>query len=266
MIAALPMYQFPELAESTTRWWAAIRTHLRHAGVSDVPEILADAHDRYAHWTHPDLLLSQTCGYPLLFSLGHQVSLVATPVYTVPGCDGMNYSSVILVREGSSAAKVEDLRGTRVAFNGTDSQSGYNCLRAMVAPLAIDGRFFGQALESGRHLTSATMVSDGRADVCAIDCVTWALAVATNNAPPGLRIALMSPSAPSLPYVTAAGRSAQEKHAIADALRAVSSDPALADVREQLMIRGFEFPSRAAYSPIAQMHDSARSEGYPRLA
>ena len=43
-----------------------------------------------------------------------------------------------------------DLRGRRVALNADDSQSGRNALRAAVAPLAHDGRFFGGSILTGR--------------------------------------------------------------------------------------------------------------------
>ena len=116
-------------------------------GLSDVPDALGPVTDRQAAWTDPELLLSQTCGFPLIYNLGARAQLVATPVYDVEGCHGPSYSSVILVREGVTAQSLEDLRGCTAAFNGPDSQSGYNCLRFMAAPLSRDGEFFvGQAL------------------------------------------------------------------------------------------------------------------------
>ena len=45
-----------------------------------------------AHWLNPRLLLSQTCGYPLMTELRDRVTLLATPRYLFEGCAGSDYS------------------------------------------------------------------------------------------------------------------------------------------------------------------------------
>ena len=94
--------------------------------------------------------------------------------YDVPGCTGVFQRSQVVLRADDPSVALADLRGRRVAFNGTDSQSGYNRLRALVAPLARDGHFFGSRLETGAHAESLKSVQDGKADVAAIDCVSLA--------------------------------------------------------------------------------------------
>lgn len=157
-------------------FWQGLRGHLLEAGFGDVEAGLSQPDDLMAHWMAPDLLLSQTCGYPLTHALAGRVQLVGTPCYDAPGCAGPLYSSVFVVRAGDPARQLADLRGRRVAFNSRDSQSGANCLREAVSPLAEDGRFFSRAIESGAHRRSLRLVQDEDADIAAVDCVTYALA------------------------------------------------------------------------------------------
>lgn len=171
--ASLPMYHAP--ADALAAFWAGLRAHMRREGLADVPERLATPGPLREHWLDPDLLLSQTCGYPLATALAGRVQLVGTPRYAAEGCDGPCYRSLVLVRDRDPARAVADLRGRRAAFNERDSQSGYNALRALAAPLAEAGRFFGSTVETGAHRRSLDLVRTGAADVAAVDCVTLAL-------------------------------------------------------------------------------------------
>ena len=72
--------------------------------------------------------------------------------------------------------------------------------------------------------------------------------------------------APSLPYVTHAGRSDEEVARLAAALVEAAADPALAAARETLLIAGFETLPRTAYDEIDAMEDLAIAAGYPQLA
>jgi predicted nucleotidyltransferase len=48
-------------------------------------------------------------------------------------------------------------------------------LRALVAPLGRNGRFFASVPISGTHVDGIAALTNGQADVTAIDCVTYAL-------------------------------------------------------------------------------------------
>ena len=93
MRASLPMYDLPEIRWATDALWAALGGRL---GAN--PE-LERAEDHTALWREPDLLFSQTCGYPLTHRYRGRLQLVATPQYRAPGCDGANYRSLIMARE-----------------------------------------------------------------------------------------------------------------------------------------------------------------------
>ncbi len=154
MLASLPMYDLPEVRAATDAWWRAVARALRQAGFEDVPDALTRAARREEVWRSPELLLTQTCGYPLRFDLAGSLSACAAPVYAAPGCDGHLYSSALVAREDDPARRLEEFRGRAVAANAPDSQSGCNCLRAMVAPLAVRGRFFARVEWTGAHRAS----------------------------------------------------------------------------------------------------------------
>ena len=267
MLASLPMYDLPELTAATAAWWRGLARAFRAEGVADAPELLTAKPSLPEHWLRSDLLFSQTCGYPLTHALAGKVRLVATPCYKAPGCAGPSYCSLLIVAEDSGAAGLEDLRGARCAFNGVDSQSGYNVLRATVARLAEAGRFFGAAIATGSHRASIAAVQSGKADICAVDCVTHALL--QRHAPAalaGTRVLCESPSAPSLPYVTAGMADDDLIKRLHAALDRALADPALAAVRDDLLIAGVEVLPLEAYDVLLKMEVAAAAAGYATLA
>jgi ABC-type phosphate/phosphonate transport system substrate-binding protein len=266
MTFSLAMYDLPELTEATDAWWRGLRGHLAALGMRDLPEARENPQDLVSHWLDPALKLGQTCGYPLTHALSGRVQLVATPRYAAPGCAGATYTSFVLVRRRDSIEELADLRGKRVAFNGTDSQSGYNTMRALIAPLATAGRFFGAALESAAHRRSMAMVRSGEADVAAVDCATFALvARVAPDEVRDLNILRATPTAPNLPYVTSVATSAQDLERLRQGLANASQDPALSACRKTLLLEGFEVLPLEGYASILAMEQAAIAAGYPAL-
>lgn len=266
VIASLPMYDLESLRDANDAWWQALAQSFRERGLDDVPDRL-DRADRHDHWSSRDLLLSQTCGWPLVNAFAGHLRLVATPRYDVPCVQGSDYFSLILVRRESPLAELEDLRGLRAAVNGADSHSGYNALRATIAPLASDGTFFGDVRISGSHQDSVAMVVQGAADVCSVDCVSFALMQDTMpNATDGIRVLATTPSAPALPYVTSLHRGDDEVRTLREGLLAAASDPRHDDVRRRLRLKGFAILPREAYDRIDAFVAIARDCGYPEVA
>src|SRR6187399_1868093 len=93
-VAGLPMYDLIEVREATDAWWHALALRLRAHGIADAPDELERAGDFEATWTSPNLVLAQTCGYPLTHALAGRVRVVATPRYRAPGCKGPSYASM----------------------------------------------------------------------------------------------------------------------------------------------------------------------------
>jgi ABC-type phosphate/phosphonate transport system substrate-binding protein len=260
------MYDLPELAEATNAWWRGLARHFAAQGFRDLPDKLNRQGDPVERLKAPGLLFAQTCGFPLTHRLKDHVQLLATPRYAVPGCAGATYVSWVVVRMDDPAKTPADLRGSRVAYNDDGSQSGYNTLRALIAPIAQGRKFFGEAIESGAHRNSLAMVKAGKADVAALDCVTFALIA--RNAPQevqGIRVLRASPTAPGLPYVTAATTPRADLQRLQAGISAAFADPALTETRATLALDGCEILPRSAYDVIPAMEQAAIAAGYPKL-
>jgi len=267
MFASLGMYDLPELTAATDAWWAGLSRHFAAQGLRDLPETLNRSGDPVERLKAEGLIFAQTCGFPLTHRLKDHVQLLATPRYRVPGCAAATYVSWIVVRSDDPAKTPADLRGHRVAFNDDGSQSGYNTLRALIAPHAASGKFFGAAIESGAHRKSMAMVKAGQADVAAIDCVTFALIARYAPAEvQGIRVLCAGSTAPGLPYVTATSTSERDVQRLRDAIRAAFEDPALAETRAALRLDGCEILPPSAYDVIPKMEVAAIAAGYPQLA
>lgn len=264
MRASLPMYDLPVVRAATDRWWAGLARHLHAAGVEGVPERLA--RDPGPDWTAPDLLFSQTCGYPLTHALAGRVAPVCTPYHAATGCNGARYSSALVVAAGSRARELSQLRGGVCAINARDSHSGYNVLRRMVAPLAHGRAFFEQVVETGDHGASLAAVAAGEADLCAVDAVT--LALLARHAPDSLastRVLGHSPAAPGLPYIAGPEVDGETVRRMRRAVRAALADPGLQPARSALLISGAEVVPLDAYERIVAMEREAEALGYPEL-
>jgi len=263
---SLPMYAGTQrLRHGSRALLAALVAALQARGWTEVIEIVDAPDDLPAHWLAPRLLLSQTCGYPLMTALHGRVRLVAVPAYDAEGCtSSARYASRIIVRTGSGAQSLDNLRGASVAVNNADSHSGMNALRHAVAPLASGGRFFGRVLLTGGHAASVQAVRDGRADVAAIDPVTWQ--GLQDDAPDqltGLRTLQWTAVAPGLPLVAsrtlAPGQVALLRQALADVAQA---QPALL---QQLRIRSFLPVRWRRYDRILALEQQAVAQGYADL-
>lgn len=116
MIASLPMYWDVAGAAAWRALWRDIQDAACDFGLNlpDLTPPSALPNDWTAHWTDPDLFLSQTCALPLLTSLKGRVSYVGTLDFNIPGTVG-SYHSVCI--GAAPAGRV------RLAVNAADSQS-----------------------------------------------------------------------------------------------------------------------------------------------
>lgn len=130
-IAALPMYDWPEVRSQTDAEWVRLRDGLHAAGI-DAPEKLVrcnadlppapggirdafgkviapdpatlppDELDYPTLWRHPALLFAQTCWGPMELGLARHVQVVGQPDYSgYEGGEGEFYSSAIVMRPAS---------------------------------------------------------------------------------------------------------------------------------------------------------------------
>jgi len=223
MIAALPMYDRPELRTATDALWSALRDALRVRGF-DAPDALTRDRDLWEIWQDPDLLLAQTCGLPFRARLHGQVRIVATPDYGLPGCPPGHYCSVILARSADLP------ESPRVALNDPVSQSGWAALHGWATSRQLS---LGPVTLTGSHAASARAVAAGEADLAAVDAQTWRQLLRFDALDPDLEIA-RTPPTPGLPLITAAAHDpAMLRGAVVSALDALP-----AATREALDLRG----------------------------
>jgi ABC-type phosphate/phosphonate transport system substrate-binding protein len=209
----------------------------------------------------------RTYGYPFVKRLRGQVRLVATPIYDRPGCVGALGGSFIVVRADEPAKSVADVAGRRAAINYPTSNSGYNLLRATVAPYAAGRPFFSHVVETGGHGASIAAVVTGAADLAAIDCVTWGNV--ERYAPErvsGLCVLAETPKTPGLPLITRAAASDAEVAALRQALDRAVADPALREACATLGLRGFAALTDDDYEVVADLEREAIALGYPAVA
>jgi ABC-type phosphate/phosphonate transport system substrate-binding protein len=252
------MYDMPERRAAIEAWWAGLARHWRAAGLQNVPDSAHMPEDLYELWLAPDLFIAQTCGYPLTHRLKGRVTLVATPVYAVDGCVGPTYHSVIIARRESDVRSLDDVAGRTAAINGQDSQSGWNALRHSLIGKGAPARI----VETGGHRTSIAAVRDGRADIAAIDCVTYAsiAAVAPQEVAP-LHVIARSASAPALPYITRRDILSTDLQKLRAGLAAAMTDPALAETRAAMLIAGIAIVPLQAYDRMVEMEQEADRAG-----
>ena len=206
MIAALQMYDWPEVAARTDAFWAEVAAALAAEGVA-APAALARPDDPAEAWGHPALLLGQSCGLPYVSGRCGGAVPVARPVYAAEGCGTGTYRSALVCRAGEEAP-LEAFRGRVAAVNEYGSQSGCNALADAVRPLG--DAFFAEVVLTGAHRASALAVARGAADIAAVDAVAWALFGEVEPAARG-RLALLgwTGEMPALPFIMGGAHAAR---------------------------------------------------------
>ncbi len=196
MIVSLGMYDWAEVQRETDALWSAVRRVLGQAA----PPAVDRTTDMWAAWQSPELFLGQTCGFPYRTALHDRVTLVGTPDYGLPGLEPGCYQSVMVARAEDAGADWRDFLDRRLASNGPDSQSGWAAPQNMAAEA---GGRFTRVRETGSHRQSAEDVAAGRADIAAIDGVTWRLVERFRpDVARQLTVVTRTPPTPGLPFIT----------------------------------------------------------------
>lgn len=243
MIASLGMYDFGPAMAANDRLWAGIRDRLRARGIA-APQTLTRGEAAYwPAWEAPDLVLSQTCGYPFRARLHDRVAYVGTPDYGVEGCPPGYYRSVLVARADDPRDRLEAFDGARFAFNEDLSQSGWAAPQTHAARLGLS---LPPVLKTGGHRLSARAVAEGWADIAALDAVTWRMLQDDEPAVARLKPVGLTDPTPGLPLIAAAGADAGATFAaVAEAIAALS-----AAGRQPLGLRGLVRIPLAAYLEV----------------
>ena len=260
-IIACGMYTLsPELEQA----WQSLLAALEFDGEPLAANIVFAADE--ALLRDPRLLFGHTCGYPLMAGLRDALAPFGVPVFTVPGTDGKHYRSFFVVPAGSSIESLAQCRGTTVAINATDSNSGMNVLRHALARLGARPGFFSEVLVSGGHLDSLQAVADNRAQLAAIDCVSLKL-IADLHPELYSRVRVIGESAATcgLPLVMpAASRTLERRGEWLAALNRALSGLSPND-RQRLHLERFEAVDFEDYAGIVELQKFAVEAGYPEL-
>ncbi|WDU63359.1 PhnD/SsuA/transferrin family substrate-binding protein [Pseudomonas poae] len=254
--AELLMYVAPEqIQQANQQWLTRILERL------DTPRRNADHLDLRGLWLAPELLVTQTCGYPLMTELRGQVRVIGRPRYELPHSSNGAHCSLLLSRDDNPRIHLADFYNSRGVINGHDSNSGMNLLRERLAPLQRDGRFFASVGVSGAHRESLRWLREDHADLAAIDSVTYDyLARFAPHEVAGLRIVAHSAPSPTLPYIGPLGLSDQQVHEIRAAMNL-----ALPQVAQTLGIQEVLAASEADYQVLLYYQQQAERVGYPEL-
>lgn len=226
MFAALPMYDRPENATAHDALWAVVRDGLRARGVA-APDALDRAVPYDEGWGRPDLVLGQICSLPFRVQFKGRVTVLGASDYGLPGAGPGEYYSVVVARPGPGDA----LHGDRLAYNDALSNSGW---WAALGWAEAEGRRVRPALRTGSHARSLAAVAEGRADLAAIDAVTWRALERWDPRARDVRVVGRTPASPGMTFVTRAGEDpAPYRAALAEGVAALEA----AD-REVLGLRG----------------------------
>lgn len=242
MIASLPMYVRPEIQSANASYWQLIHDALADHGQSS-PTTLTQGGDDVDFWLSSDLCMSQTCGLPYRLWLHDKAGLVGTANYELEDCPPGFYRSVVVVRADDQRDTLEEFQTGTLAFNSLFSQSGYAALRNQFFE---DSNWPHQQLHTGSHHASMQAIVTGKADIAAIDAVTWRLAERYDKNVQKLRVLTYTEATPGLPYITAkSNNTSLIFNAIEQAIDALSIDG-----RNQLGIHGLVLVDKSDYLAI----------------
>lgn len=255
--AELPMYPAPEAIRAASERWIE-----RTLALLGAQRRSWQGDDLHALFQAPDLLFTQTCGYPLMTRLRGKVQLVGRPDFDLPQSGAGEHRSLLLVRIDEPRQDLAALRGCRGAANSHDSNTGMNLLRHALAPWQREGRFFGEFAWSGSHRESLRWLREGRADLVAVDGVTFAyLQLHAPEETTGVRLLQLSAPSPALPYITAGDERTAWK--IRDALNQALDE--LPEVGGTLRIRRVLPAAEADFEVLLQYEQDAARRGLAAL-
>ena len=243
MIAALGMYDRAEVQGANDRFWALIRDRMRAKGLTAPDALTRGAGAYWEAWTAPDLILSQTCGFPYRAGLHGKVTLIGTPDYGVEGCSPGHYRSVFVANTRDPRNSLVAFDGAKFAFNEDFSQSGWAAPQCHAINLGIA---LPPHLRTGSHVMSALAVAEGRAEIAAIDAVTWDMITQWEPFARELKVVATTDPTPGLPYIAALGTDAAMMFdGIASAITALPGPD-----RATLRLKGLIRIAPAAYLAI----------------
>lgn len=241
-VASLAMYPFAQLRTATDELWVEVRRHLGWGPTALEWDVLTPD-----VWHHPHLLLTQTCGWPLVTQLADSMVVVGAFDHDVPDAHDGTYRSVLVSPHDATLDQLRERPGVVAAVNGRDSLSGWVSLQYAWGGVPDD------VIETGAHAASVHALAEGRADIASIDAVSWAL---LEDLEPQLveRLNVVGggPRVPCLPVVAPIAHAA-DVTALRAAFTAAVAEPDLSASLAALHIRGFVPLDLSDYLPLRSL-------------
>jgi len=201
---SLPMYDFPEVQDSTQKLLVALVGALESC--NEKAHVLTPDSSVHAElmnmWRSADMVMSQSCGLPFIEELHQFVNVIGTPLWTDVSDERGRYQTVIVSREALGISSIAEVRGMRPVVSNTQSLSGWCSLGVALSEVTTDPTFVQPITQSGGHAASLQMLQDGEADIASIDSATFRLLsrhrpALVNN----LRVIGYGPLVPATPII-----------------------------------------------------------------
>lgn len=248
--AQLNWYLFDQTAPVFTSFWGYIRQELAKHGITAAAELWDPSHTALSLARQNTLLLGQmcsltfsTCQPGMPFYIG---SYILDDTDVIPGY----YRSVIIVSDNLKSLGLDDCEPGRLeaAISEPDSFSGrfalYQALQNSFMPCK-----FAKITYTGAHLDTLLAVASGKADIGAIDCLTWKiLQTILPEQVAQVHIAGHSPQMPGPPLVTMLPDDSDARAHLNAAIKAAFADRELAAQMKSIGIAGYSSVDRARYS------------------
>ena len=195
------------------------------------------------------------------------VTLIATPEYAFPGCEGASHRSFIVRAARDPRRALSEFRGATAALNAHDSNTGMNLFRAAIAPIARGAPFF-RATSSPARTKRAWPRSPTASRISPRSTASASRSLKRGRPELVERVAIVaeSPLSPGLPFIAAAGLPQTTIAAVREALFAALEDPDLAEARAALGLTGARVATPADYDRVIEIERDATAAGYARLA
>jgi ABC-type phosphate/phosphonate transport system substrate-binding protein len=238
-ISALEMYNRVETNKANQEFYSKISQQLTVQKVN-APKTLMYTQDQLKYWKSKDLFFSQTCGLPYKMFLHNKVTLIGTPDYGIKGCEPGYYNSVFVVREENRNKSIVDFNNSILAVNDYFSQSGWAAPQNYMKNLQLK---FNEVILSGSHRNSAKLVSQGKANITAIDAISFKMIQKYDYFSANLSIIGVTNPTPGLPFIAYQGADREIFYkAIENAIDSISSTSKTA-----LQIRGLVSIPKSEY-------------------
>lgn len=239
-LASLAMYPFAHLRPAHEHLWDDVRSRLSF----DAPALNWDLDPDVAS-RRDDLLLGQTCGWPLVKDLADVVHVVGTFDVEVDSADDGTYRSVLISNVAAPLGEILHRSDLRVGVNSCDSLSGWISLLSVAKAEGVE---LGDVEWTGAHSASIGAVRDGRCQLAAIDAITFA-----HLGGAGVSIVGQGPRIPCLPLVSSRSTPDAMVDELRGALVASAKDPAMAETCAVLKIRGFLERDLSDYETVSDL-------------